>query len=125
LNTMQNKIQNGIARKIIILITCFMLFALSGCIRIEVPSKTKTSKVIKRTFDVNALIAKLNEYKNYSFTVTKIYHDENGNNPEIGCIYTITHSGDLNKFKESRKTGPDVYPIIIYIHPDEKNVIRL
>jgi len=118
---MQDKIQSSIAKKIIIIASCFMLFVLSGCIRITAPSRsTKPAKVIKRTFDVNALIAKLNEYKNYSFTVTKIYHDENGNNPEIGCIYTITHSGDLNKFKESRKTGPDVYPIIIYIHPDEK-----
>jgi len=113
----QNKIQNSIVKKIIIFIACFMLFALSGCIRIEVPSKTNASKVIKKAFDVRSLVAKLNEYKNYSFTVTKIYHDENGNNPEVSCIYIITYFGDMNKYKETRNSG--VLTDIIYIHPDE------
>jgi len=120
--TRQNKTQNSAAKKIIIIASCFLLFALSGCIRITVPSRsTKPAKVIKRTFDVEGLIAKLSEYKSYSFTITKTYYDENGNNPEFALEYKISYSGDLNKFKESRKIGSvNGSPVIIYIHPDEK-----
>ena len=120
--TRQNKTQNSAAKKIIIIASCFLLFALSGCIRITVPSRSdKPTKVIKRTFKVEDLIAKLSEYKSYSFKVTKTYYDANGNNPEFALEYKITYSGDLNILKESRKIGSvNDSPVILYIHPDEK-----
>ena len=98
MNIIQAKtINKSIFKKVILLCLCFVLSLMfTGCFK---KPKPQQQTIIKKEFDVRALLSKLTEINNYSYKVSTDYSAEDG----VDFASTYTLLGD--RFKEIRERG--------------------